>query len=91
MINSATVKSTVYHTATKKWTVELETPAGKLTVVSDHLVQATGIGSQERYVPKLENEGAYKGISLHSTQYKNATLLKEQGAKVSLPLPPSLH
>jgi cation diffusion facilitator CzcD-associated flavoprotein CzcO len=83
IITSAKIQSTVYEPSAKKWTVKLETPAGQLTVVSKHLVQATGIGSQEHYIPKLENEGLYKGISLHSVHYKNANKLKEQGARVS--------
>ncbi|KAL4956762.1 hypothetical protein BDW69DRAFT_70873 [Aspergillus filifer] len=42
---------------------------------------ATGIGSQKPYIPQIAEPRLYKGISLHSTGYKNATLLKEQGVK----------
>ncbi|KAI5456708.1 hypothetical protein BGZ63DRAFT_467875 [Mariannaea sp. PMI_226] len=81
IITSASIQSTVYDVSSKSWTVKLQTPAGQLKVVAKHLVQATGLGSQKEYIPKLENEGLYKGINLHSVNYKNANKLKEQGAK----------
>ena len=85
VITSAKIKSTQYDDSTKRWTVRLETPAGEHRVVSKHLVQATGIGSQKPYIPSIPDSHLYKGISIHSASYKNAKELKEKGAKVNLP------
>lgn len=69
--------------STKRWIINFETPAGERTAVAKHLVQATGLGSQVPYRPKIADEHLYKGISIHSTQYKNGKELKDKGAKVS--------
>jgi hypothetical protein len=36
-------------------------------------------------MPEIADRGLYKGISIHSSEYKNAEVLKEQGVKVHLP------
>lgn len=52
------------------------------------MVQATGVGSRFSYIPDVDNEEAYKGISLHSESFKNGNVLKEKGVKVrELPTP----
>lgn len=81
---STTVKSTTYNTIDKKWTCQLETAgrAGSKTIISKHLVQATGIGSGTPYMPSIQNESLFAGLTLHSKQYRNARLLAEQGVKV---------
>ncbi|GAB1319243.1 Flavoprotein involved in K+ transport [Madurella fahalii] len=81
MINSAQIRSTTYDQSAKRWTVKFQTPSGQHTAVSKHLVQATGFGSQKIYIPPMADEGLYKGISIHSAHYKNATELKEKGVK----------
>ncbi|KAH6983533.1 monooxygenase [Ilyonectria sp. MPI-CAGE-AT-0026] len=81
IINSVKIQSTTYDQSAKQWIVKFETPAGQRTAVSKHLVQATGIGSQQAYLPPMEDTEQYKGISLHSVQYTNAKKLTEQGAK----------
>lgn len=81
---STTIESTSYNPTEKKWTLKLETAnlSEKRTVISKHLVQATGIGCGIPYLPPMEDENLYTGLSLHSTQYRNAQLLKEHGVKV---------
>lgn len=64
-----------------RWHVRLQTPAGIRAAVAHHIVQATGIGSQKPYLPPMADQQLYKGISLHSAQYKNANELKNQGVK----------
>ncbi|KAF5987671.1 K+ transport flavoprotein [Fusarium coicis] len=81
VITSATIKSTVYDTSSTKWTIELQTPAGVVTVTAKQLIQATGVSSQKPYVPNIANAEVYKGISIHSSDYKNGRALVEQGVK----------
>lgn len=73
---STTVSSATYEDG--RWTIKIDTPAGKHTVVARQLVQATGIGSQKAYVPAIPDEG-YKGVNIHSTQYQNPATLKSKG------------
>lgn len=89
VINSAKVLSTQYNTTDKRWTLNFQTPTGERTVVSKQLVQATGIGSQKPFTPSMKDEQVYKGISLHSAQYKSASELKAKGVKVSIAQPSS--
>ncbi|KAK8211871.1 hypothetical protein IWZ01DRAFT_481651 [Phyllosticta capitalensis] len=80
-ITSAKVESTQYDPEAKRWTIKFkvgDNPAVR-TTISKHLVQATGIGSQEPYVPNLANEKLYKGVSIHSHNYKDPAWLKQQG------------
>ncbi|KAG7424079.1 putative indole-3-pyruvate monooxygenase YUCCA3 [Fusarium oxysporum f. sp. raphani] len=81
VITSATVQSTFYHKSSAKWTIELQTPAGAVTVTAKQLVQATGVSSQKPYVPTIANAEIYKGISIHSSGYKNGRILVGQGVK----------
>ncbi|KAK1750497.1 putative indole-3-pyruvate monooxygenase YUCCA4 [Echria macrotheca] len=71
IINSAKITSTVYDPAVKLWTVKFTTPSGSRTATAKHLVQATGIASQKPYLPDIPNRQAYKGLSMHSAEYKN--------------------
>ncbi|KAL4806197.1 hypothetical protein BDV18DRAFT_138967 [Aspergillus unguis] len=81
VINSAQVQWTEYDEKAKKWEITFQTPAGQHKAVAKHLVMATGIGSQKPHIPRMAEPHLYKGISIHSAGYKNASLLKEQGAK----------
>ncbi|KAL6360822.1 hypothetical protein LRP88_06530 [Fusarium phalaenopsidis] len=81
VITSAQIKSTIYNQSTQRWTVKFQTPAGLRTAVSKHLVQATGIASQKPYIPSVADEHLYKGINIHSTAYRSANDLSEQGVK----------
>ncbi|KAF5565298.1 K+ transport flavoprotein [Fusarium napiforme] len=81
VITSATIQSTAYDTASAKWTIEIQTPAGVVTVTAKQLVQATGVSSQKPYVPTIANAEAYKGINIHSSDYKNGRELVEKGVK----------
>lgn len=83
VVTSAKIKKTQYDESAKRWIIKFETPAGEQTAVSRQLVQATGVGSQKPYVPQIADYNLYKGITLHSTQFKNAKGLVEKGAKVS--------
>ncbi|KAH7244497.1 uncharacterized protein BKA55DRAFT_692296 [Fusarium redolens] len=81
VITSAQVQSTMYNKSNEKWTVRLQTPAGAITVTAKHLVQATGVSSQKPYVPFIPDRQVYKGISIHSSDYKNCQRLANQGVK----------
>ncbi|KAI8714868.1 hypothetical protein NCS52_01207700 [Fusarium sp. LHS14.1] len=81
VITSAQIKSTTYDQSTQRWTIKFETPAGLRTAVSKHLVQATGIASQKPYIPSVADQHLYKGINIHSTAYRSAKDLSEQGVK----------
>ncbi|KAF5592964.1 K+ transport flavoprotein [Fusarium subglutinans] len=82
VITSATIQSTVYNKSSVKWTIELQTPVGVVTVTARQLVQATGVSSQRPYVPTIANAEVYKGINIHSSDYKNARALAEKGVKI---------
>ncbi|RBQ77953.1 hypothetical protein FVER14953_09388 [Fusarium verticillioides] len=81
VITSASLQSTVYNTSSTKWTIELQTPAGVVAVTAKQLVQATGVSSQKPYVPDIANAEIYKGIKIHSSDYKNGRELAEKGVK----------
>lgn len=83
MITSAQIQWTEYDPSTKRWMVKFQTPAGQRTAVSKHVVMATGIGSQKMSIPSIADGHLYRGINIHSEQYKNAEQLKQNGAKVS--------
>ncbi|KAK8078268.1 FAD/NAD(P)-binding domain-containing protein [Apiospora saccharicola] len=81
IITAAKVTHTQYNTKTKRWTVMIQTPDHHTTVISKHLVQATGFGSQKPYMPPMQSPDLYKGVSIHSAGYKNAKELVDKGAK----------
>ena len=80
IITSAEIINTT-QTEDKRWRIEFRTPAGIHTVTAKHLVQATGIASQKPYTPPIADEQLYKGVQLHSSQYKNANELKSRGVR----------
>ncbi|KAL2751906.1 hypothetical protein ACRALDRAFT_1059061 [Sodiomyces alcalophilus JCM 7366] len=84
VITSAKIQSTVYDPSKKQWTVKFQTPGGLRTALAKHLVQATGVSSQKKYVPQIADEHLYKGTSFHSEQFKNGKKLKEKGIKSAL-------
>lgn len=81
---SATIQSSAYSLSEKKWTIEFGIGNDNETKIisSKHLVQATGIGCGKPYLPPMQDENIYKGISLHSSNYRNTQLLVEKGVKV---------
>lgn len=80
IINSAEITETTLM-PDGRWSVKFQTPNGTRTAIAKHLVQATGFGSQKPNIPTIADKQLYKGISIHSSQYKNAKELKKQGAK----------
>ncbi|KAF6825245.1 flavin-containing monooxygenase [Colletotrichum plurivorum] len=84
VINSATIQSAHYDKSTNEWIVKFKKPAGQRTAVSKHLVQATGVSSQRPFVPDVADGHLYKGISMHSADYKNAAILKARGIESAL-------
>lgn len=80
VINSVEIIKTISN-EDGRWRVEFRTPDGTYSVFANHLVQATGIGSQMPYTPAISEQNAYDGIAMHSSQYKNANNLKNQGVK----------
>lgn len=82
MINSAHIHSAKFDESHKRWTINLETPDGKRTVLSKHLVQATGIGSQIPHIPSIAGRDLFQGFSIHSASYSNANKdIKDKGLK----------
>lgn len=86
IITSAKIESTHYDPTTKRWEVKFATPSGRRTAIAKHLVQATGIASQNPYIPAIADSHLYKGISVHSAAYKNPKELVDKGVKVRHPL-----
>ncbi|RSL82867.1 hypothetical protein CEP51_004883 [Fusarium floridanum] len=80
-IASAKIQSTVYNQSTRRWTIKFQTPSGQRVAVSKHLVQATGVRSQKPYLPLVPDECLYKGINIHSVDFRNGDELKKQGVK----------
>lgn len=85
MITAAKITHTQYDTKAKRWTITVQTPGQCTRVISKHLIQATGFGSQKPFMPPMQNPDLYKGISIHSGEYKNPKQLADKGAKVGLP------
>ncbi|RAH46720.1 putative flavoprotein [Aspergillus brunneoviolaceus CBS 621.78] len=81
VITSAQIQSTQYNQATQQWQIKIQTPTAQRTAIAKHLVLATGIASQQPFVPSIPNKDAYQGINIHSTQYQNARKLVDQGVK----------
>jgi cation diffusion facilitator CzcD-associated flavoprotein CzcO len=83
---STTIQSAIYNTSEKVWTIRLKTKneSGIRTVMSRHLVQATGLGSGKPHLPPMEDNHLYKGLAVHSAHYRNAQMMAEQGVKVCL-------
>ncbi|KAI3399133.1 hypothetical protein diail_7712 [Diaporthe ilicicola] len=82
MINSARTLSAKFDESHKRWTTDVETPDGKRTVLSKHLVQATGIGSQIPNIPSIADRDLFTGVSIHSANYTSATKdIKDKGLK----------
>lgn len=84
MITSAQIQWTEYDPSTKRWMVKFQTPDGQCAAISKHVVMATGFGSQKMNIPSIADSHLYKGISIHSEQYKNAEKLKEKGANSAI-------
>lgn len=82
MVNSVKILSTRFDGASKLWTVSFSTPNGEHTVMSKHLVQATGIGSQMPNIPAIANQELFGGVNIHSSRYRNAKEMAQQGVKV---------
>jgi cation diffusion facilitator CzcD-associated flavoprotein CzcO len=83
VITSVKIVSTLYDKSIKRWTVKMSTPAANFAVTAKHLVQATGIVSQKPYVPTIPDKHLFRGISIHSSEYRNGQTLVDQGVKVS--------
>ncbi|CAF3616981.1 unnamed protein product [Fusarium graminearum] len=81
VITSAKIQSTTYNKLTNQWKIKVETPTKIITVIAKHVVQAAGIGSQKPHVPILANAHDYKGIAIHSSDYRNGQRLVNQGVK----------
>ncbi|KAI5917447.1 hypothetical protein F4810DRAFT_704905 [Camillea tinctor] len=81
---STTVEATEYDEKAQTWHVKLNTPHGTKLVSCKQLVLATGAGCQIPWKPPVKNAEKYRGISVHSVEFKSANLLKQQGAKSAL-------
>ncbi|PVH93133.1 FAD/NAD(P)-binding domain-containing protein [Periconia macrospinosa] len=83
VITSATIQTTVFTVTEKVWTVHIEIVGRKevKTIRSKHMVQATGLGSGKPHLPSIKDKGLYKGLRIHSAEYRNTQQLKERGVK----------
>ncbi|KAK9782254.1 putative FAD/NAD(P)-binding domain-containing protein [Seiridium cardinale] len=83
VILCTSIVSTKFDTSQQKWTIKLNVQDGKgtKTIVSRHFVQATGLGSGKPHFPAIQGAHLYHGVNLHSTGYRNARILAEQGVK----------
>ncbi|KAL2878300.1 hypothetical protein SGCOL_006269 [Colletotrichum sp. CLE4] len=84
VVNSAKIMSTTFNQASKLYTVTFWSPTGRRVAVARHLIQATGIGSQKPHMPPMADANLYKGVSVHSTVYRNVKDLKMLGVKSAL-------
>jgi cation diffusion facilitator CzcD-associated flavoprotein CzcO len=84
VILETTIQSTVFSNSKKNWTVEIKSAGSSKTrtIISKHLAQTTGLGSGKPYIPKMESEHLYNGISIHSGHYRNVKGLVDQGVRV---------
>ncbi|KAL4736214.1 monooxygenase [Aspergillus similis] len=80
-LHSVEVHWIEYDELAKKWFITLQTPTGQRKATSKHLVLATGIRSQKPNMPHIAEPHQYKGVSIHSTEYRNAKLLRESVVK----------
>lgn len=64
-----------------RWRVNFSTPYSARTAIARHLVQATGIGSQIPYTPSITEQQTYNGVAIHSSQYKDLHVLKDQSVQ----------
>ncbi|KAI1319509.1 hypothetical protein F5Y16DRAFT_101419 [Xylariaceae sp. FL0255] len=83
VILSAKVQSVVFDASQKIWTIKLkESGKSKVkTITCKYFVQATGFGSGKPYMPAIPDDQVYKGIAIHSTQYRNTQELVKKGVK----------
>ncbi|PSR84239.1 hypothetical protein BD289DRAFT_368848, partial [Coniella lustricola] len=82
LLNSSHLVGSSFDQARGTWTFRVHTPFGLKTIRSKHLAQCTGIGGSKPYIPDLPGE--FKGINIHSSEYKNPQVLADQGVKVCL-------
>ncbi|KAF4629510.1 hypothetical protein G7Y89_g8635 [Cudoniella acicularis] len=84
VLHRTTVKATAYDNESGSWALQLLCDKAEKTVSCKHLVLATGVGFQGPYMPELLGVGQYEGVNIHSTNYKSASLLAEQGVQSAL-------
>jgi len=86
LLTSVKIHSTTYSPSTKLWEVTFTTsPTTPPTIITaKHLVQATGVSSQKPYTPSLPNAPLYKGLSIHSTAYKNPSSLSPTTTSIAI-------
>lgn len=91
VLGSSAVEACSFRRATRTWTLRVRTPSGTKVVRARHLVQCTSVGGSKPYMPSLPGAEAYKGVSIHSAEYKNPGTLSAKGAKVSNISSPPTH
>lgn len=84
ILHSSGLVGSSFNKAKGVWNAKIRTPFGIKTLRAKQLVQATGVGCDHPYIPKLPEKELYKGVaSFHSKEYKNPRQLLDKGAKVS--------
>lgn len=85
ILHSSTLVGSSFNKAKGVWNAKIRTPFGIKTLRAKQLVQATGVGCDHPYIPKLPGKESYKGVTnFHSKEYKNPRQLLDKGSKASL-------
>lgn len=83
VITSSHIQHTEYDMVSNRWTVLFKSMSVGRKVICKQLVLATGVGSQQPYVPRIEQSEQYQGLSFHSSSFTNAKGLKSLEISVS--------
>ncbi|KAI3390953.1 hypothetical protein diail_8327 [Diaporthe ilicicola] len=82
ILHSSVLVGSSFNKTKGVWNAKIRTPFGIKTLRAKQLVQATGVGCDHPYIPKLPGKESYKGVaSFHSKEYKNPKQLFDRGAK----------
>ncbi|KZL72461.1 flavin-containing monooxygenase [Colletotrichum tofieldiae] len=82
VLHGTTVAATTYNPAIQSWSVELKTGQRRRYLSCKCLVLATGAGfSGAAPIPDLPGQEQFKGLNLHSVNFRNAKELAANGAK----------
>ncbi|TDZ15099.1 putative indole-3-pyruvate monooxygenase YUCCA10 [Colletotrichum orbiculare MAFF 240422] len=81
ILHAAHVTSTKYDKEGGKWVATVAEENRERVITSRCVVLATGAGFSGANVPDIPGRELFKGISIHSTQFKNAEELVQTGAK----------
>ncbi|TFK75723.1 FAD/NAD-binding domain-containing protein [Pluteus cervinus] len=70
---SSTVLNAIQDEISGKWRVKINRNGVESILTVTHLVFATGLGDKYPNIPKIPDQEKFRGITLHSTQFKRAS------------------